>query len=141
MRLREEPTVTTIRQLIRKSPVRANELVAQLADTSDTAIKTRERLLSELKVEFDLHSQLEEQYLFPVLKKYKKAKGLVAEAMNDNRETRRLLAQIDRTSKRNSGLWRCVMRIHGVSCFRQQPEWPMWNPAMILLMRSKALEL
>lgn len=91
--------MTTIRQLIQTSPVRANELFAKLADTSDTAVKTRERLFSELKVELDLHAELEEQHLFPVLKKHKETKGLVADALNDNRETRKLLAELERIPK------------------------------------------
>lgn len=91
--------MTTIRQLIQTSPVRANELFAKLVDTSDTAVKTRDRLFSELKLELDLQAELEEQHLFPVLKKHKETKGLVADALNDNRETRKLLAELERTPK------------------------------------------
>ena len=91
--------MTTIRQLIQTSPVRANELFARLVDTSDTAVKTRDRLFSELKVELDLQAELEEQHLFPVLKKHKETKGLVADALNDNRQTRKLLAELERTPK------------------------------------------
>ena len=91
--------MTTIRQLIQASPAKANELFAKLVDTSETAVKTRDRLFSELKVELDLQAELEEQHLFPVLKKHKETKGLVADALNDNRETRKLLAELDRIPK------------------------------------------
>jgi hypothetical protein len=37
----------TITQLIQASPAKANELFIKLADTSDGALKTRERLFSE----------------------------------------------------------------------------------------------
>jgi hypothetical protein len=63
--------MTTIRQLIQTSPAKANELFAKLADTSEGAVKTRERLFSELKGELELLSSLEEQHLFPVLRKHK----------------------------------------------------------------------
>src|SRR3954465_15900578 len=43
----------TIRQLIQTSPAKANELFAKLAETSGNAVKTRERLFSELKEELD----------------------------------------------------------------------------------------
>ncbi|MCE6960840.1 hemerythrin domain-containing protein [Cereibacter sphaeroides] len=91
--------MTTIRQLIESSPKRANELFARLVDTSDTAVKTRDRLFSELKDELELQARLEEQHLLPALKKHKETKGLVAEALNDNRETRELLSELERTPK------------------------------------------
>jgi hypothetical protein len=91
--------MTTIRQLIQSSPKRANELFAKLLDTSETAVKTRDRLFSELKDELELQAELEEQHLFPVLMKHKETTGLVAEALNDNRGTRKLLAEFERTPK------------------------------------------
>jgi hypothetical protein len=51
--------MTTIRQLLQTAPAKANELLAKLVDTSDTAIKTRERLFSDLKVELELLATLE----------------------------------------------------------------------------------
>jgi stress response protein YsnF len=91
--------MTTIRQLIQTSPAKANELFARLVDTSESAVKTRERLFSELKGELELLSSLEEQHLFPVLRKHKETKDLVAEAISDNKQTRKLLAELERTPK------------------------------------------
>ena len=45
--------MTTIRQLIQTAPAKANELLAKLVDTSDTAVKTRERLFADLKSELE----------------------------------------------------------------------------------------
>jgi hypothetical protein len=91
--------MTTIRQFIQTSPAKANELFAKLLETSDNATKTRERLLAELKEELDLVTKLEERHLFPVLRKHKQTKDLVQDALADNKETRRLLAQLERTPK------------------------------------------
>jgi hypothetical protein len=91
--------MTTIRQFIRTSPAKANELFAKLLDTSNNATKTRERLVSELKEELELVAKLEEQHLFPVLRKHKQTKDLVQDALDDNKQTRRLLAQLDRMPK------------------------------------------
>jgi iron-sulfur cluster repair protein YtfE (RIC family) len=77
----------------------ANELFARLVDTSDTAVKTRERLFSELKEELELLASLEEKHLFPVLRKHKETKGLVADALHDNSQTRKLLAELEQTPK------------------------------------------
>src|SRR5829696_8907869 len=91
--------MTTIRQFIHTSPAKAMELFSKLLDTSDNAIKTRERLFAELKSELELVASLEEQHLFPVLKKHKQTKDLVQDALSDNRQARKLLAQLERTPK------------------------------------------
>ena len=89
----------TIRQLIQTSPAKANDLFGKLVETSGNAVKTRERLFSELKEELELQMKLEEQHLFPVLRKHKETKNLVSDALNDNKETRKALAELERTPK------------------------------------------
>src|SRR5215216_378065 len=89
----------TIRQLIQTSPAKANELFGKLVETSGNAVKTRERLFSELKEELELQMKLEEQHLFPVLRKHKETKNLVSDALNDNKETRKALTELERTPK------------------------------------------
>src|SRR5919107_2328729 len=91
--------MTTIRQLIQTSPARATELFTRLVDTSENAVKTREKLFAELKDELELLASLEEQHLFPVLRKHKDLKDLVREALNDNKATRKLLTELDHTPK------------------------------------------
>jgi hypothetical protein len=89
----------TITQLIQNSPSKANELFSKLADTSDGAIKTREKLFSELKDELETLTSLEEKHLFPVLRKHQETKALVADAINDNKEVRKLLADLEKIPK------------------------------------------
>jgi len=89
----------TIAQLIQTSPAKANELFGKLADTGDGAVKTREKLFAELKEELELQARLEEQHLFPVLRKHKETKDLVVDAVNDNKQTRALLSELERLPK------------------------------------------
>src|SRR5687767_12666830 len=89
----------TITQLIQNSPVHANELFAKLAATTNGAVKTRESLFNELKAELELHSRLEEEHLFPVLRKHKETKDLIRAAVDDNKQARALLAELDGMSK------------------------------------------
>src|SRR5215217_4360984 len=88
-------TMTTIRQLIQNGPAKANELFAKLGETSVTAVKTRERLFAERKEELELLARLEEEHIFHVLRKNKKTKALVPDALNDNKLTRKLLVQLE----------------------------------------------
>src|SRR5215218_8168691 len=95
--------MTTIRQFIQTSPTKAMELFGRLVETSDAAVKTRERLFGQLKDELELAASLEEQHLFPVLKKYKETKELVQEALSDNKQTRKLLTELEHTAKDDEG--------------------------------------
>jgi len=106
--------MTTIRQLLQTSPAKANELFAKLLDTSENAVKTREKLFGELKGELELLASLEEQHLFPVLRKHKDLKDLVREAINDNKATRKLLAELDHTPKDGEGFTTRVAELRKV---------------------------
>jgi iron-sulfur cluster repair protein YtfE (RIC family) len=89
----------SLRTLMQAGPAKANELFAKLAETSDGAIKTREKFFSELKAELELHINLEEQHLFPVLRRNAETKDLVAEAIKDNKELRAKLAELEALPK------------------------------------------
>ena len=95
--------MTTIRQLIQTSPAKANELFSKLVDTSENAIKTRERLFADLREELELLTELQERHLFPILRKHKQTKDLVADAINDNKLMRKLLAELDKTPRDSEG--------------------------------------
>ena len=89
----------TLRTLMQAGPAQANELFTKLAETSDGALKTRERLFAELKAELEQHADLEEQHLFPVLRKHAETKELVVGAIKDNKELRGQLAELDALPK------------------------------------------
>ena len=95
--------MATIKQFIQTNPAKALELFGRLLETSDKALKTRERLFGELKDELELAVNLEEQHLFPVLKKHKQTKDLVQEALSDNKQTRKLLTELEHTPKNDEG--------------------------------------
>jgi hypothetical protein len=87
----------------RTLPDKANELFDKLLGTSDAAVKTRERLLQELKDELELLAALQEQHLFPILRRYG-MNDLVQASTRDNEETRALLAELDRMPRNSSEL-------------------------------------
>ena len=89
----------TLRSLMQAGPAKANELFAKLSDTSIGAVKTRERLFGELKAELEFHTSLEEQHLFPVLRRNPETKDLVADAIRDNKELRAVLVELDGVAK------------------------------------------
>ena len=89
----------TLRMMMLAGPTKANELFARLSETSDGAVKTREKLFAELKAELELHTSLEEEHLFPILRRNAETKALVADAIKDNKELRAKLAELDSLPK------------------------------------------
>jgi len=81
------------------APAKANELFAKLSETSEGAVKTREKLFADLKAELELHISLEEQHLFPVLRRNAETKDLVADAIKDNKELRTKLGELEALPK------------------------------------------
>ena len=93
--------MTTTRRFSQAPPDKANGLFEKLLATSDNAVKTRERLLADLKEELELLAILQEEHLFPVLTRHG-MQDLVREATNDNQETAELLSELERAPKNNA---------------------------------------
>jgi hypothetical protein len=82
-------------------PDKANELFEKLLATSDAAVKTRERLFADLRQELELLSRLQEEHLFPILRRHG-MQDLVRDATNDNEGTGALLAEFEAMPKNTS---------------------------------------
>jgi hypothetical protein len=82
-------------------PDRANELFEKLLATSDNAVKTRERLFADLKEELELLASLQEEHLFPVLRRHG-MHDLLREATDDNQQTAALLGELERMPKNSA---------------------------------------
>ena len=80
-------------------PAKATELFGRLSETSDNAVKTRERLFAELMAGLEQHVDLEEQHLFPILRKQPETKELVTAAVRENKELRAKLSELDALPK------------------------------------------
>lgn len=93
--------MTTTRRFSQAPPDKANELFDKVLATSDNAVKTRERLLADLKEELELLATLQEEHLFPVLTRHG-MQDLVREATNDNQESAALLSELERMPKNDA---------------------------------------
>ena len=80
-------------------PDQANELLAQILDTSNEAVELREQLLAALSQELELLASLQEQHLFPVLEQNPETADLVRGARDDYQQTKVLLNRLAATPK------------------------------------------
>ena len=69
--------MTPNRTIGQTPPDQANELLAQILDTSHEAVELREQLLAALSQELELLASLQEQHLFPVLEQNPETADLV----------------------------------------------------------------
>jgi hypothetical protein len=86
------------RKITHALPDKAREIFEKLLVTSDSAIKTRERLFSELQEELQLLATLQEQHLLPILQRHGMDE-LAQQAIHDNEETTTLLTDLERMPK------------------------------------------
>ncbi|WP_201842632.1 phasin family protein [Microvirga zambiensis] len=104
--------MTATRRYSQAPPDKANELFDKLLATSDNAVKTRERLLADLKEELELLATLQEEHLFPVLTRHG-MQELVREATTDNQQTAALLSELERLPKNNSEFLGRIAELRG----------------------------
>lgn len=90
----------TTRKLNQAPPDRARDLFEKLLATSDSAVKTRERLFADLQEELKLLAALQEQHLLPILQRHG-MDDLARQALADHEETTALLMELERMPKNN----------------------------------------
>ncbi len=86
-------------QLLKQDHQKAKRLFEQLTDTSDRAVKSRERLFAQLKQELELHTEVEEQHFYPALRDQEETKDLVEEALEEHNEVKEMLEELDSANK------------------------------------------
>ena len=91
--------MTPNRTIGQTPPDQANELLAQILDTSNEAVELREQLLAALSQELELLASLQEQHLFPVLEQNPETADLVRGARDDYQQTKALLNELAATPK------------------------------------------
>ena len=106
--------MTPNRTIGQTPPDQANELFAQLLDTSREAVELREQLLAALSQELELLASLQEQHLFPVLEQNPETADLVRDARDDHQQTRALLNELATTPKDSDGFLTKVAELRKV---------------------------
>jgi len=85
----------TFDEFIQDGLGKADKAFEKLAQSGPNAVKTRERLFSDLKAELSHLSHFERHHLIPVLGDQKKTRALVKALEKDDRKVADLLAELD----------------------------------------------
>ena len=88
-----------LRQLLDAGPAKAAGILQALSDTSNGAVKSRQKLFDALKAELEGYGNLLERHLLPALKQHEKTRDLVPDTAKAIREFRGKLAELDALAK------------------------------------------
>jgi hemerythrin-like domain-containing protein len=85
-------------QLIKREHAKASSLFEKLAETSDSALKTRERLFDQLKNELEAHQRAMQGVVYPILMQHPETQNLLPQLREQN-ERVGMLDELERTPK------------------------------------------
>jgi hemerythrin-like domain-containing protein len=70
--------------LLKEDHVKAKKLMAELEETTERGVRTREQKWTKLLKELTIHENIEEEIFYPALAEHPKAKDIVLEAMEEH---------------------------------------------------------
>ena len=74
-------------------------LMDKIDQTTERAVKTRDELFTQLKSELDIHAEIEEKILYPVLEKADETHDISLEAYEEHRIVKQLLSELESEPK------------------------------------------
>lgn len=74
-------------------------LMEKIEKTTERAQKGREELFTQLKTELDIHAEIEEKILYPVLEKPEETHDIALEAFEEHRIVKQLLSELESEPK------------------------------------------
>ena len=100
--------------LIKRENAKINGLFDRLADTSDGALKTRERLFVQLKDALDVHGRVVQEQIYPLLRRSEETRELVPD-LKERNELKRQLGELDRGAKDDEGFLLKLKELRGAA--------------------------
>jgi iron-sulfur cluster repair protein YtfE (RIC family) len=82
-------------ELLKADHKKVAGIFEELEPTTNRASKTRQELFTQLKNELDVHSQIEEQILYPVLKDAEETHDITLEAYEEHHVVKQLLTELE----------------------------------------------
>ena len=72
---------------------KVSELFEQIENDEDQAVQ--ENTFAKIKQELTVHAEIEETYLYPLVRQYTETQELTAEAIEEHQEVKQLLAELN----------------------------------------------
>ena len=117
-------------------------IMEKIEATTKRAVKSREDLFAQLKNELDIHAQIEETILYPVLEKAKETHDISLEAYEEHRVVKQLLSELESEPK-NAEEWTAKFTVlkENVEHHVEEEEGEMFKKARKVLSEEELEEL
>lgn len=129
-------------ELLKKDHEKVSGIFEKLDKTTERGVKTREELFTQLKTELDIHAQIEEQMLYPLLKEAKETHEITLEAVEEHNVVKQLLSELDELSK-DDETWGAKLTVlkENVEHHVEEEEEEMFKDARKVLSKEQLEEL
>lgn len=129
-------------ELLKKDHKKVSDLFKQLEETTERAVKTREELFAQVKQELEIHSRIEEQILYPVLKEAKETHEITLEAIEEHNVVKQLLEELS-TMAVGDEVWTAKLTVlkENVEHHVEEEEGEMFKDARKVLSAEQIEEL
>lgn len=80
--------------LLKEDHEKVAGILSKLEETTERAVKTREELFAQLKLELDVHAHIEETILYPELKRVAETREITFEGYEEHKQVKTLLREM-----------------------------------------------
>ena len=129
-------------ELLEKDHRKVEGIFAQLEPTTERAVKTREELFEKLRTELEVHTQIEETILYPVLKKVSETREITFEGYEEHHVAKILLEELSQMEV-DSEVWTAKLKVlkENVEHHVEEEEGEMFKEARAELSQEQIDEL
>lgn len=137
-----EDRFMNVYNVLKKDHEKVSQLFEQLMETSNQAVKTREKLFGQLKAELEVHTEAEESIFYPALKDPEETHEITLEAIEEHHVVDQLLGELDESPK-DSDEWIAKLTVlkENVEHHVEEEEEEMFPKARKVLSDSEAEEM
>jgi len=82
-------------ELLKQDHEKVSGIFEQIEETTERAVKTREELYGRLRMELDIHSEIEEEVFYPSIEELDETRALTLEAYEEHNVVKQLLDELD----------------------------------------------
>ena len=129
-------------ELLKKDHEKVSGIFEKLDATTERGVKTREELFTQLKQELDVHTRIEEEIFYPVLKEAKETEDLTLEAYEEHNVVKQLLVELEALPK-DDETWGAKLTVlkENVEHHVEEEEGELFDGAREVLSREQIEEL
>lgn len=97
-------------KLLKEDHKKVAKLFKELEGAGERAIKTKENLFEQLKGELELHAQIEEEYMYPLLEEAEETKDMTLEAYEEHDIVKNLITELE-DEEVGSDVWEAKLKV------------------------------